>query len=357
MILTVAAAVMNSLLLTLLHPGSAGLVVAMNSGVAACAALGFIALVGLARPFPEAILFVTLVVVDLATAGLGMLVPELGATVAGYLVLLPMVVALVLPWATWIHVTWLGTHVGLALLATLLAPRGSLLETNPFEGLALLALATVVSQFGHLANLRARVASYIQIHRISSLNRQARRDQLRLDRLNQLLAQSATTDELTGLRNRLGLAYDLRTVRSRIDRQSERYGVLMLDLDRFKGINDTLGHVAGDGVLRTVADTMSRVLRPGDIAYRYGGEEFAVVVRLGKPADGEAAGERIRRAIEQLGVSHPGNPPHGVVTVSVGIASFDRADLEATDDAWISRADAALYLAKASGRNRCELSP
>jgi diguanylate cyclase (GGDEF)-like protein len=322
------------LLLSAAHSDSAGLVVSINGGVAACAVFGYLAILGPARRFPEAVLFVILVVVDLATAVLATRVPELGPTVAGYLILLPMVVALVLPWATWIHGTWLAVHAGLALLA----------------------LATAVSQFGHLASLRARVLSFLQIQRISALHRQANRDQLRLDRLNRLLEQSATTDELTALRNRLALAADFRVVRSRIERQSDRYGVLVLDLDQFKAINDSLGHVAGDGVLRQVADAIASVLRPGDRAYRYGGEEFVVISRLKRRDEARIAGERVRDAVERLQLPNPGNPPYGVVTVSVGIASIGRADLAADDDAWVSRADAALYEAKARGRNRCEVS-
>jgi len=356
MILIVAAAGLNSLLSSSLHPGSADLVIGINAVAAACATTGYLALASFARRYPEAVLVVVLVVVDLATIGVGMLRPEMGATVAGYLLVLPMVVALVLPWATWIHVAWLGLHLGLALVGTLLAPPSSLLTTNRFDGLALLLLATAVSLFGHRADLRGRVNGFAQIQRISGLNRQASRDHLRLDRLNQLLAQSAVTDELTGLRNRMGLASDLIVVRSRIERQGERYGLLMLDLDRFKAINDAVGHVGGDRVLRAIADTMSAVLRPGDQAYRYGGEEFLVVVRLNEPDDARVAGERIRDAIEQLHLVHPGNPPYGVATVSVGITTVGPLDLTVDDEAWISRADGALYVAKKGGRNRTEVA-
>ena len=355
MILTVGAAVMNTGLLASLHPQSAGLVVGLNAAVAACATIGYVAVAGFARRYPEAILFLVLVVVDLATVGIAMLRPEMGAIVAGYLLVLPMVVALVLPWATRVHIAWLCLHAGLTLIATSFAPPGSLLVTNGLEGLALLSLTTVVSQFGHVSNLRARVTSFLQIQRITALNRQGGRDHLRLDRLNQLLATSATTDELTGLRNRLGLASDLSVVRSRIERQGDRYEILMLDLDRFKAINDARGHVAGDGVLRAAADAISAALRPGDRAYRYGGEEFLVVVRLSERDDAMTAGERIRVNVEQLRLRNAGNPPHGVVTVSVGITTVGQADLADADEAWISRADAALYRAKEGGRNRCEV--
>jgi len=356
MILALGAAVLNTALLASLHPQSAGLVVGVNGVVAVFAAVGYVAVASFARRYPEAILFAILLVVDLATVGIGMVRPEMGAIVAGYLLLLPMVVALVLPWATRIHIAWLCVHAGLTLVATLFAPPASLLVTNSFEGLSLLLLTTVVSQFGHVSNLRARVNSFLQIQRITALNRLGQRDHLRLDRLNQLLAQSATTDELTGLRNRLGLASDLNVVRSRIERQADRYEILMLDLDRFKAINDSLGHVAGDGVLRAAADAISAALRPGDRAYRYGGEEFLVVVRLNERDDALMAGERIRASVERLRLSNAGNPPHGVVTVSIGITTVGQADLAVDDEAWVSRADAALYRAKEGGGNRCEVS-
>jgi len=125
MILTVGAAVMNTGLLASLHPQSAGLVVGLNAAVAACATIGYVAVAGFARRYPEAILFLVLVVVDLATVGIAMLRPEMGAIVAGYLLVLPMVVALVLPWATRVHVAWLCLHAVLTLAGTSLAPLNS----------------------------------------------------------------------------------------------------------------------------------------------------------------------------------------------------------------------------------------
>jgi diguanylate cyclase (GGDEF)-like protein len=80
-----------------------------------------------------------------------------------------------------------------------------------------------------------------------------------------------------------------------------------------------------------------------------------VVVRLSERDDAMTAGERIRVNVEQLRLRNAGNPPHGVVTVSVGITTVGQADLADADEAWISRADAALYRAKEGGRNRCEV--
>jgi diguanylate cyclase (GGDEF)-like protein len=356
MVIVIAAALLNILLLIATDPTTAPLAVGLNVGLAAVAGTAYAVMLRIGRHRPEAIVLLVLLAVDGATLLLGVELADFALLATGYFLLLPMVAALIIPWSTSFLLAFLGLHAAIVTVWDASLRQTSLLGADRYDLLALLAVATGVSLFGHLTSLRARVTSFVQIQRISALNRQARRDQDRLDRLNQLLAQSATTDELTGLRNRLGLAYDLRTVRSRIERQAERYGLLMLDLDRFKAINDTRGHVVGDGVLRTIAEAVSRVLRPGDTAYRYGGEEFAILVRLGKPGEGAVAGERIRAAVEGLGIGHPGNPPHGVVTVSVGVVAVGRADLRADDDAWVSRADAALYRAKAGGRNRCEVS-
>jgi diguanylate cyclase (GGDEF)-like protein len=155
----------------------------------------------------------------------------------------------------------------------------------------------------------------------------------------------------------LALDAGLSHARSRIERHHEWYGVLVLDLDRFKAINDALGHLRGDEVLRATGEALRRVLRAGDTAYRYGGEEFVVVLRVTGPSDVFAAAERIRRAIEDLQIPNPANIPFGYVTTSVGATSIGPGDAPADDESWLTRADAELYRAKANGRNRCEVGP
>jgi diguanylate cyclase (GGDEF)-like protein len=131
----------------------------------------------------------------------------------------------------------------------------------------------------------------------------------------------------------------------------------MLDLDRFKAINDERGHVEGDRVLRITADAITKVLRPGDSAYRYGGEEFVVVMLLKEPGEALLAAERLRLAIEDLAIPNPGNHPYGRLTISIGVATVSESALAEDDDGWVARADAALYRAKTGGRNRCEMDP
>ncbi|HUG30104.1 MAG TPA: GGDEF domain-containing protein [Candidatus Limnocylindria bacterium] len=119
-----------------------------------------------------------------------------------------------------------------------------------------------------------------------------------------------------------------------------------------KAINDTLGHFAGDDVLRRVAGAMQATTRLEDGTYRFGGEEFLAIVRLDGEDDARAAAERIRLAVEALAIEHPGNPPFGVVTVSGGATVIDRTRLAESDDAWLRAADTAMYKAKRRGRNQ-----
>ncbi len=357
MVLVVAAAALNSAGIGAYHPGTAAFAIWVNVLVAAAAVAGYVAIATYARRWPEAVLFAVLLAVDAATVVVGVQHPDLRLLSAGYFLLLPAVVALLIPWATWIHVAWLVLHAGFFLTFSVVSQEASLLASDRSNLIVLLAIATIVSQLGHVTDLRARVASFVQIEHIRSLNRQATRDHLRLDRLNERLEQSAVTDELTGLRNRLGLRRDLAIVRSRVERLSQGYGLLMLDLDRFKAINDALGHVEGDRVLQITAGAVSRVLRPGDWAYRYGGEEFVVVMLLRRPGEALLAAERIRSAVEDLAAPNPGNPPYGRVTISIGVATISKGELAQDDDGWVARADAALYLAKTRGRNRCEMDP
>jgi diguanylate cyclase (GGDEF)-like protein len=249
---------------------------------------------------------------------------------------------------------WLTLH-GLAVAGyTVLAPEAAFAGGSRGDIFTLLAVGTVVSLFGHVAGLRARVESFVQIERIRALHRQTRRDEARLDRLNGILELATRTDELTGLKNRLSLNLDLGAIRGRIARHQERYGLLVLDLDRFKAINDQLGHVVGDRVLRSVADALEGAVRTGDGVYRFGGEEFVVLTKVTGPDEASFTAHRLRAAVAALDVPHPGNPPHRRVTVSVGVATIGVEDLTTDDEGWFARADAALYRAKAGGRNTVE---
>ncbi len=156
----------------------------------------------------------------------------------------------------------------------------------------------------------------------------------------------ATTDALTGLPNRryfdeyLGLL-------ARRRRADDRVGVLMVDIDWFKKLNDTFGHAVGDHVLREVAQAVAGAVREGDVPARFGGEEFAVLLRNPGPAIAIEVGERVRQAVGSLDLRRMGVPG---VSVSVGVAV---AELPDTDlGVVIDEADRALYRAKRAGRNR-----
>ncbi len=156
----------------------------------------------------------------------------------------------------------------------------------------------------------------------------------------------ATTDALTGLPNRryfdeyLGLL-------GRRRRAEDRLGVLMIDIDRFKKLNDTFGHAVGDHVLRDVARAISGAVRDDDVPARFGGEEFAVLLRNPSREIAVEVGERVRRAVASLDLRRLGVPG---VTVSVGVAVADQPDVLV--ETVVNDADRALYRAKRAGRDR-----
>ena len=170
------------------------------------------------------------------------------------------------------------------------------------------------------------------------------------------LHQESTRDHLTGLINRRHFEELLDREWRRARRRNQPLGLLMIDIDRFKAYNDRFGHPDGDDALRRVAHAIrGRLRRPGDVAARYGGEEFTVMLPDTPPAAVADVAEQIRAAVQALGIPHPGTEA-GVVTVSVGAAVATRPeDFEAGHAALLERADAALYHAKDSGRNRCHL--
>lgn len=153
----------------------------------------------------------------------------------------------------------------------------------------------------------------------------------------------ANTDPLCGLANRRGADRFLSAEAALADRYHRPLTIILIDIDRFKGINDDHGHEVGDSVIREFADILSNTVREVDLAARWGGDEFLVATPGVDLRAARHAAERCRRAVERAPIA--GIP----VTVTVGIAEYVPG--KGTDDA-ISRADAMLYRAKAAGRNR-----
>ncbi len=194
--------------------------------------------------------------------------------------------------------------------------------------------------------LRMRLTSAL---RVTDLHRRLAFQNGELEKLNRMLFEQSRQDPLTSLGNRLRLGEDLQVLQSRTERYGHSYAVALCDVDFFKAYNDRYGHLAGDDVLRRVAAAISSGLRGGDAAYRYGGEEFLIVLPEQDAEDAAATTDRLRRAVEDLGIPHADGTPRGVVTISAGVA----ISAEAEDaDALLKAADTALYAAKEAGRNR-----
>ena len=165
------------------------------------------------------------------------------------------------------------------------------------------------------------------------------------------LFEQARRDPLTDLGNRLSLNEDLEVLRARVERYDHSYCVVLCDVDRFKLYNDSLGHLAGDEVLRTVANTLVKHSRNGDAAYRYGGEEFLIVMPEQSLESAAVAVDHMRQAVEDLAIPHDANEPSGLVTISAGVAALSPGENKSTG-ALLKEADTALLRAKESGRNR-----
>jgi diguanylate cyclase (GGDEF)-like protein len=157
----------------------------------------------------------------------------------------------------------------------------------------------------------------------------------------------ARKDSLTGLGNRMALDATLATEVARAQRFGHPFSLLIIDIDHFKHINDAFGHSAGDQVIRAVAAELAECLRPYDQAFRYGGEEFVVLLSETGIAKGRQIAERIRRRIA-VRCKPQANPGHKV-TVSTGAGEFLRTE---TLGELFDRVDRALYRAKSEGRNR-----
>jgi len=165
----------------------------------------------------------------------------------------------------------------------------------------------------------------------------------------QRLEKLALTDALTGCLNRRALSEALTQELDRARRYNLALTILLADIDRFKQINDTRGHIAGDSVLRQVGELLRREARSVDIVARYGGEEFVVVMPETALHGAAIFAERLRRRVMARDFGDPGEDPLHM-TVSIGLASFPDDRVQSADS-FVSLADQALYRAKNEGRN------
>ncbi len=190
----------------------------------------------------------------------------------------------------------------------------------------------------------------IAARRVVALHQRIAEQTRQLEELNRRLYDDGRVDALTGVANRRRMEEDLRQLAAEAERYGHPWSVALMDIDHFKKYNDTLGHQAGDQTLRAVAQALAGACRDSDRVYRYGGEEFLVLLRQQWPDAAAVAAERLRQAVACLGRPHPASP-HGHVTVSVGVAGWTPGCGLSPKEV-IAQADEALYHAKECGRNR-----
>lgn len=168
----------------------------------------------------------------------------------------------------------------------------------------------------------------------------------------ELLRFQATHDQLTGVLNRAEIMDTLRRELARAARSETPTGLLMLDIDHFKNINDTYGHLAGDAVLKEVTQRITKAVRSYDSVGRYGGEEFVIVMPGCSREQVDQGAERVRSAVD----NGPIVINQSIVSVTISIGASVIANGSVSDTEMLAAADSALYQAKAIGRNRTVLS-
>ncbi|MBT8768562.1 response regulator [Metapseudomonas boanensis] len=203
-----------------------------------------------------------------------------------------------------------------------------------------------------VARVRYHSRSYVALQQRDEAYRALRESQQQLLETNLVLQRLMNSDGLTGLSNRRHFDEYLEMEWRRALREQSQVSLLMIDVDHFKGFNDSFGHVAGDEALRRVADTIrDSCSRSTDLPARYGGEEFAMVLPGTAAGGARLLAEKVRRAIEALHIPHDRPEPGSVLTVSIGLATLTPKAGQASL-VLVDMADQGLYQAKKGGRNQ-----
>ncbi len=185
---------------------------------------------------------------------------------------------------------------------------------------------------------------------LADLTMEVELDSQRLAKQNRTLARQATTDQLTGIANRAALDTRLASACTRCHNDQIPIGLILMDLDRFKQLNDTFGHSTGDTALRQVGRLLKEYETESRLPARYGGEEFAVVVENVTPAELRTLAEDLRIRVSQLRIAYGGKQI--AITTSIGAAHMRPGEPNLSSARLLERADTCLYQAKSSGRNR-----
>jgi diguanylate cyclase (GGDEF)-like protein len=282
------------------------------------------------------------------------LVRDAGPILVTYVPVEIIAMALFVPWNHIWHAAWTTLAVT-AVVGVIASPLGqSVAPTVSRDLLTVVVEAAVISFAGHHVLQRQRRSMFLQRMQVRGLNQLATTQEQDLRALADELRAVARVDSLTGVANRLRLDEDLAAGARRAFAR-DGGAALMVDIDRFKNYNDSNGHLAGDAVLRRVAAALTAQTRTSDRVYRYGGEEFVVLLPGASAAEAALIAERQRAAVASLGIptGRPDALDGEVVTVSLGVAPIEAGDVGSRDPtSWVNAADEAMYASKLAGRNR-----
>lgn len=280
-----------------------------------------------------------------------------GGVLLAHVAIVIVASALFIPWNTVRHVAWLGICLAMVGGYIGLSSWAGLHATAIDQLMPIMLDSVLISLAGHLILQRQRRGMFLQRMQLRGLNQLAASQARDLHVLADELREAARVDPLTGVANRLRLVEDLEMVAGRDVKHGDG-AALMIDIDRFKDYNDGHGHLAGDAVLQRVADALAANTRPTDRVYRFGGEEFLVLLPGATIIEALAVAERQRAAVAGLAIrtERTGRTDEDeVVTISIGVAPLGAGLSDhptARADEWLRAADTAMYESKMNGRNR-----